>query len=381
MAINATEYRTPGQLIKALLKDRGWTQRVLALVLNLEQSAVARIVQDKRAVDAERALSLSEVFDVPAETFLELQKTYDLAKARITARPDPERAMRARLFADLPVAEMITRGWLDADDIRDVSKVEGALAKFFGVKTPGEIEIMPHAAKRTNVAAEVTPVQVAWLRRVRQIASEMIVPSYSTDALQRAVVQLKTLLSAPEEARKVPRILAECGVRFVLVESLTSAKIDGACLWLNDVSPVIGMSVRYDRIDNFWFVLRHEIEHVLRGHGRGAIALDAELEREKAGTGPEVSEEERVANQAASDFCVPAEQLERFVARKAPVFFERDILGFANTLNIHPGLVAGQLQHQIGRYDRFRSHLVKIRSAVAPSAVVDGWGDIAPVET
>lgn len=108
--------------------------------------------------------------------------------------------------------------------------------------------------------------------------------------------------------------------------------------------------------------------------------IDAELEGDKAGTGSSVAQEERVANEAASDFCVPKNHLESFIARKSPFFAERDILGFARTLDVHPGLIAGQLQHHTGRYDRFRSHLVKIRAMVAPSAMVDGWGDIAPVD-
>ena len=71
--------------------------------------------------------------------------------------------------------------------------------------------------------------------------------------------------------------------------------------------------------------------------------------------------------------------MQSFITRKDPFFAERDILGFASTIQVHPGLVAGQLQHRTGRYDRFRNHLVKIRSFVAPSAMVDGWGDVAPV--
>jgi HTH-type transcriptional regulator / antitoxin HigA len=49
-------------------------------------------------------------------------------------------------------------------------------------------------------------------------------------------------------------------------------------------------------------------------------------------------------------------------------------------MQVHPGLVAGQLRHKLGIYNRFSNHLVKIRSAVAPSATVDGWGDVVPVE-
>jgi HTH-type transcriptional regulator / antitoxin HigA len=380
MTVPAEDFRTPGQLLEFLLNERGWSQRVLAIVLGIPQSVVARLVGDKRPIDAPRALSLSEVFEVPAERFLELQRSYDLAQARLVTRPDPDRATRAQLFGSLPIAEMITRGWLHVDDMRDVQKVEASLVKFFGVKKPEEIEILPHAARRTNFSESVTPAQTAWLYRVREIAAEMIVPRrYSKELGLTAINKLETLLNAAQEARKVPRILAESGIRYVIVESLSATRIDGACFWLDGQSPVIGMSLRYDRMDNFWFVLRHELEHVLRGHGQTVASLDYELERERAGTGPDVPEEERLANEAASNFCVPRAKLESFVARKAPIFAERDILGFANTLKIHPALVAGQLQHLTGRYERFRAHLVKIKSAVAPSAVVDGWGDIASV--
>jgi HTH-type transcriptional regulator / antitoxin HigA len=379
MSMDTSQFRTPGQLLSALLEERGWTQRVIAVVLGIEPTAMGRLLRDKKDIDAPLALALEEVFEIPAERFLELQRDYDLARARLTIRPDPARARRAQLLGDLPVAEMNTRGWIDVPNVRDVAQVESELARFFGVTTPSDIEILPHAAKRTNVTNEATPLQLAWLHRVRQIASEMVVPKYGTSALQEAIKKLSGLLASADEARKAPRILAEAGVRFVIVESLTAAKIDGACFWLDERSPVIGMSLRHDRIDNFWFVLRHECEHVLRGHGRTTARIDAELERERAGTGAGVLEDERVANEAAADFCVPAGTMRQFVSRKAPIFTERDILGFAKTVNVHPGLVAGQLQHITNRYDRFRNHLSKVRSVVLPNVLHDGWGDVAPV--
>jgi HTH-type transcriptional regulator/antitoxin HigA len=374
--------RTPGQLIKQLLAERAWSQRVLAIILRVDETVINRITSDKRAVDADMALALADVFSVEAERFLDLQKTYDLAKAKIASRPDPGRASRARLFGDLPVAEMIKRGWLDdVDDVRDVPKVEAALAKFFGAASPEEIEILPHAAKKTDVTTDVTPAQLAWIYRVKAIASEMIAARYSPESARDALRRLAPLLSAPEEARKAPRILTESGIRYVIVESLPAAKIDGVSFWLSDTKPVIAMSLRFDRIDNFWFVLRHEIEHILCRHGRGAMILDTELEGDKAGTGVSVPAEERAANEAGADFCVPARQMDRFIERKSPFFAERDIIGFARTLKVHPGLIAGQLQHRTGRYDRFRAHLAKVRAIVTPNAMVDGWGDVAPVGT
>jgi HTH-type transcriptional regulator / antitoxin HigA len=378
--VTGTDYKTPGQLIQALLESRGWTQRVLAIVLDIDETGLNKIVAGKRAIDADLALSLSQVFDVRAEQFLHLQKEYDLAMARLVSNPDPGLSTRASLFGDLPVSDMIKRGWLvGVDDVRQVRAVEDALCKFFGVALVEEIEILPHAAKRTNVFSPATPAQLAWLYRVKQIAGETLAAKYSSEALVATLNKFRTLLGSPEATRKVPRMLAECGIRFAIVESLPGANIDGVCFWLNNGSPVIGLSLRHDRIDNFWFVLRHECEHVLRNHGRSAAMLDTDLEKERAGTGRTLPEEERVANEAAAEFCVPQSSLNKFIERKTPFFAERDIVGFARTLNLHPGLVAGQLQHRTSRYELFRHHLAKVRSSIVPNAMTDGWGDVAPV--
>jgi HTH-type transcriptional regulator / antitoxin HigA len=373
-------FRTPGQLIQKLLEDRNWTKRSLAMVLGIGESTVAKLIGGKQPVDAAMAVVLEEVFGTPAEQFIKLQRDFDLAQARIVAQPDPGRATRACLYGDLPVGEMIKRGWLDADNVRDTKKVEVALMRFFGVNRPEDIEILPHAAKKTAVNTPATPAQLAWLHRVKHIASDMLVGPFSAQALRAALPKLRALMVSPEGVAKVPRILAECGIRFVIVETLSSAKIDGVCYWLNETSPVIGMSLRFDRIDNFWFVLRHEIEHVLRMHGRSVAMLDAELEGERAGTGPEVDDEERIANEAAQEFCVPSASLDAFVARKEPFFSERDLIGFARIIKTHPGILAGQIQRKTGRYDRFRNHLAKVREIITPNAIKDGWGDIAPVD-
>jgi len=372
--------RSPGQLIEEALKAKGWTQRVLSIVLGMDETGVNKIIGNKRPVTADMALMLEEVLGISAERFMELQQTYDLAKARITARPDPKRATRAQLFSGLPVTEMIKRGWLNVDNIKDVPAIETELARFFKASTIDDIEVLPHAAKKTEVVGGITDVQLAWLYRVRQIASELIVAKYSQLSALSCIKKLSGLLYSREEARKVPKILAEAGIRFVIVESLPSAKIDGVCFWLNENAPVIGMGMRYDRIDNFWFVLRHELEHVIQRHGQDKAVLDTELEGVNAGVGTEIPEEERIANRAAADFCVPSKMMKAFVDRKSPYFAEQDILAFSSMTKVHPGLIAGQIRHITGRYNLFANHLVKIRSVVTPNAAVDGWGDVYPVE-
>ncbi len=332
-----------------------------------------------KPVDAELALKLKEILNIDPHQLLLLQQVYELAKAQIELQFDPGLSTRATLFEKLPVTDMVKRGWFKGiSDVRDEG-LEAAMCQLFGESSVEDIEIFPHAAKKTSVFGDVAPAQLAWLYRVRQMASDLPAAKYSSSSIGAVLAKLKPLLISAEGARKVPRIMMEAGVRFVIVEALPSSKIDGVCFWLDDRHPVIGMSLRFDRIDNFWFVLRHEIEHVLRGHGLSHAMLDAELEGDKAGVGDSLPEEERVANEAAADFCVPRAKLASFIARKSPMFAERDIRGFAATIDVHPGIVAGQLQHETKRYDLFRNHLAKIRSIVKSNAFVDGWGDVAPI--
>ncbi len=379
MSVDQSSFKTPGQLIEALLRDRQWTKRTLSIVLDMPEPKVNRLTSGRQPLTADVALLLEDVFGVDAGTFLSLQSAYDLAKARLTATADPKRATRAQLFHGLPVADMIRRGWLGAADVRD-PRVEPELARFFNASRVEDIEIMPHAARKTNVNEAASAVQIAWLYRVRQIASEMLVAKFTPEGAIAASSRLHKLLASAEEVRHAPKILADVGIKFLIVETLPSAKIDGVCFWLDEKSPVIAISMRFDRIDNFWFVLRHELEHVIQQHGKSTVMLDAELEGSRAGTGSEIADEERVANRAASEFCVPQKMMDAFIARKAPIFAERDILGFSNMIKVHPGLIAGQIRYKTNRYDRLGSHIVKVRHLVASSAVVDGWGDVYPTD-
>ncbi|WP_173912175.1 XRE family transcriptional regulator [Acinetobacter sp. Marseille-Q1618] len=376
MSINIEQYRSPGQLIHSLLEDKGWNGRVLSGILKIDESGVNRLLQDKKSVNAQLAIVLEDIFGIPAENFLTLQMKYDLAKARIKDIPDPERQSRVKLFGNLPIAEMINRGWLDVENKKDFQKIEKELLKFFKVNSLDDIETnLLHSAKKTNELDKPTQIQLAWVNRVKRIAEEMIVAPYLASSAQKAIDELKSLLWSAEEIRKVPRILAENGIRFVLVEPLKGSKMDGVCMWLDQTYPVIGMSLRFDRIDNFWFVLRHELEHVLQGHGKSHIKIDYDLKQLDMD-----DEEEKIANLAASTFAISEQKLNSFIARKSPFFAEIDIIGFSNTHRIHPGILAGKLQHYTQKYNLFRKHLVSIRNIVIPSAMSDGWGNVYPLD-
>ena len=370
--IIANDVPHPGEFIREELAARGWSQRDLAYILDAPEQSVNLILAGKRGISPDMAKALAKSFDVHPDLFANLQRAFDMSRAR---DPDPGVERRALLQGSYPIREMIKRHWLEDTD---APLLEAQMAKFFMVRSLKEIPHLDHAAKRTHYD-EFPAAQIAWLFRVRQVALTITVSEYSRSKLAAVQKQLRDYLIEPEEARHVPRILAEAGVRFILVEGLPNAKIDGVCFWLDKRSPVIGMSLRYDRIDNFWFVLAHEIEHVLHEHGRVHEAIDAELEGEKAGTGPSVPEEERIANRGAAEFCVPQQELDSLIARKGTFISERDVIGFARRLQVHPGIIVGQIQKRKDQFNWLRKYQVKIRQHVIPSAIADGWGSVAPV--
>jgi HTH-type transcriptional regulator/antitoxin HigA len=94
-----------------------------------------------------------------------------------------------------------------------------------------------------------------------------MVKRFSDIALAEAMKNLRLLLNDVEEIRHVPKILAEAGVRVIIIEPLVNTQIDGITFWLDSHSPRNVLSLRFDRIDAFWHTLFHELSHVKHGEG------------------------------------------------------------------------------------------------------------------
>jgi HTH-type transcriptional regulator/antitoxin HigA len=363
----------PGEFVKDELEARGLSQADLAAILGRPERLVSEIVTGKRSVTPETARGLADAFGTDPQFWMNLESAYQLSRVK---RNDDTVARRAKLYALAPIRDMVRRHWIEPSENIDV--MEHQVASFFGVGAVNDVDDMQlaYAAKKTSYVEDTTPVQYAWICRVRQVAKRLVVPPYSEARLLDALPKLRSMMMTPDQAGGVPKVLADCGVRFVLVENLAGAKIDGVCFWIDAATPVIGMTVRHDRIDNFWFVLRHEIEHVLRKHGASVVRVDVDLGE---GEHADLPEDERQANAAASDFAVTDAKMSSWIARKSPFFSELDVLGFAKTQGVHPGIVAGQLRHRTKNYRLFAKLLEKVRFALLPTAVVDGWGETYPI--
>lgn len=364
----SAEIFPPGEFIDDELEARGWSQVELAEILGRPPRLICELIAGKRAITPETAKGLGAAFGTGAEFWMNLERDYQLSTA---VHDDRAVQRRARLHEKAPIKEMIKRGWLGA--AASIDELERQLLAFLELADLDEEPRFAHATPR-RIGRKLSPAEWAWVYRVKQIASAVPSRSYSMERLLATIGKMESLLLAPADAAKVPRMLSECGVRFILVEKLPGSAVDGACCWLNDKSPVIAMSLRRDRIDNFWFVLRHELEHVLRGDGKNGAMIDLELEGERTGTGQNLSREERAANAAASTFCVPEGKLKSFMVSTHPYHYERDVLEFARSVGRHPGLVVGQMQSRLNNYSYLTRHLVKIRAVVAANAIVDGWG-------
>ncbi len=366
----------PGEFLREELEARNWTQQDFARILGKSSRLVNEILNAKRAITPETATVLSSALGTSAQFWMNLESMWQLFQLD---QLDDAVPRRAKLYETFPVSDILKRGWVE--DSESIEVLETRFCEFFGVSSITETPRLTACFRRTDEDEGVNGLLLSWLYRVRNIAKDIAAPKYSRKSLLQAVQKLEQLRNEPEQVRHVPRILTESGVRFVIVEKFLGTKIDGVCTWLDKSSPVIGMSIRFDRIDNFWFVLRHEIEHVLQKHGQDEQAIiDVGLEGENAGTGESVPEEERIANAAGADFCTPTTEFKSFYARKYPYFYERDITGFAAKLGIHPGLVVGQLHNKTEKYNFLRKYLVNVRKHILPYAIVDGWGEEALIE-
>jgi HTH-type transcriptional regulator/antitoxin HigA len=343
---------TPGELIQQRLAARGWTQRTLSAVLNVGESSITRLLRGTQPIDAGLAVALEEILGIPADELLLLQAAGDLARARTDHRPDPRRVVRARLYGDLPLRDMIKRGWLDVDDIRDGEQVDAALLDLFGVQKIEDLEHLAHSGPALS--------RSVWLARVRQVGRQMGAPPCSLLNVEVALPDLRRLLRNAESVADVPHFLLVRGIRLVLVEALPGAPIDMACLWLDRLSPVVGLSLRDDRIDTFWLLLRHALEQVL--HQNECVLWE----------GCDCCEGHSA--EIAAEFCVPASALDAFIARRAPFITKDAMIAFADELEVHPGILAGLLQARTGRYEHFSSYQVKVRPVIARHATCDGWG-------
>lgn len=370
------EVFSPGELIKDEIEARGWSQIELAEVLGRPGRLVSELIAGKRAITPETAKGLGEAFGTGAQFWMNMESSYQLSKVKEDSSNAVSR--RAKLYAMAPVKEMTKRLWIQPTDNIDV--LEKSVCSFLGKRSmDAPMPPMAHAARKSSsYEEELSTPEAAWLCRVKQLAQAMEVKAFSELTFTSTVSELKHMLRDAESVRQVPGMLADAGVRFLIVETLPATKIDGVCIWLDADSPVIALSLRFDRIDAFWHTLLHECAHVKHKDGlAGDVFVDVDLVGENSTPSSAKRPTEARADEFASTFSIPKVELDSFISRVRPLFSKTRIQGLAAKLNVHPGLVVGQLQHRrMIPYSHSREMLARVRHIITESALTDGFGSI-----
>jgi HTH-type transcriptional regulator / antitoxin HigA len=352
-----------------MLEEKGWTQQDLAAITGHRRQTISTIVSGKGGVTADMAVALSAAFGNPAEDWLRWGAQYELS---IASTDSSAILRRARTYAVAPIREMQKRGWIK--ETEKIEELERELELFFDASLDGQI-LFPVAARKSVPLATLTPEERAWCFRARQLCKAIQVKAFERERLGALEKRLRQLAAYPTETSKLPKAFSDYGIRFAVVELPANSSIDGAAFWIDEDSPAIAVSVRFDRIDAFWFTVMHEYMHIKNGD---AYSVDAKLLND-GGAGIYVAlaenEAEQMANEMAADFLVPTAELDSFIHRLAPLFSADRIVQFAHRMKIHPGIIVGQLQHrrQVG-YAAHRDFLVRVRAIVTETALTDGWG-------
>jgi len=151
----------------------------------------------------------------------------------------------------------------------------------------------------------------------------------------------------PRYIRNLEKDLSEKGVIFIVEPAVAGLKLDGAVFKLDGGHPVVAMSLRYKRLDNFWFTLMHELSHIALHYDQ----LDSYIIDDLDSKSEELIELE--ADKLALSSLIPR-NIWRTCAARRDLKVE-SVIRFAEQNNVHPAIVAGRIQHEINDYKKLSS--------------------------
>lgn len=346
------------------LEARGWTQKQLAEVIGRDVQLISGIIKGKRAITPETAIQLSQALDIDAEVWMNLESNFRLFQAHQAKAQCPQNnviSRRAKLQQFGSYSELVKRGWVVA--AKTIEEQEANLKRFFGESSLDNIKIsFSMSCKRSPYWESKLGSIAVWLRRVNIIAHEAIdyVGDFSHEKIDEFLPELLALSLDANDILQVPKVLAKMGIVFIIVPSLPNTHLD-ASVFYSDGHPVIGMTLRYDRLDNFWFALFHELGHIYLKHD--SQRLDCLFDKDR-----ETDEMETDADSFAQDLLIPKDLLTPFESSlRGKRISKAKVVEFAIMLRRNPAIVVGRLQHDgILPFNAMRDMLTKVRSIARP---------------
>ena len=356
-----------GEFLKEELEARDLAQTELAEIIGRPTQAINEIILGKRGITPETAKGLAAAFGTSAEYWINLETAYQLSKVNVQENIVKQ---RAKLYERFPVKAIIKRGWVEYSENPEV--LEQYFLEFFEIKKIGDDPQFSFAGKKQSYLSN-SMIQKAWVKRANQLAKIVHAQKYDESKLSNLFSELKDLRQFVDSIREIPTLLAKYGIRLVIVEAILGMKMTGACFWLDNNKPVIALTLTYDRVDNFWHTLFHELDHIEHKEGQKTPILENVTPEEDDQKEPE---SEQRANKRAAHEIVDYDEIQGFIARTNPLFTLDRIKGFSKRLGVHPGIVVGQLQkHRLIHYSMHRSALEKVREHIIGVALTDGFGN------
>ncbi|MFH2101894.1 MAG: ImmA/IrrE family metallo-endopeptidase [Chloroflexota bacterium] len=342
---------SPGKVLIRELEARGWTQRDLAEIIDRPYQAVNEIINCNKLITPDTARELARAFGTSIDFWINLETNYRL---HLAEKDEKERSIirRSKLYSIAPVREMIRRSWIEKTD--NIDQLEKNVCAFLGISSPNSplpaVANLRHSQGRDSDTVALN----AWVQRVKQIAKRQTGNQFDGTVLKNAIPEILSYAADDQLVSRVPVRLLELGVHFVVVSHLPRTYLDGAVI-MDDGHPIIVLTLRYDRIDSFWFTLMHEIAHIVLGH-EGIL-----LDNTEEGHGSATEKDEDDANTLAREWLISKPQLTQFIDDVRPHFSKVSIDAFSKRCKRHPGIVLGQLHHTgVGGYQNLRSLLVKV---------------------
>ena len=336
----------PGELLAELLDERGISQSELARRMGRPTKTLNEIVNGKAAITPQTAIQLERVLGTSATFWLNAEAAYRHDLARFAETTALER--RAPWFERFPVRDLIREGFIDR---APVARQIEQLLQFFEVGSPEAWETRwanSPVAYRQPTGESSPEARAVWLRWGEIIAGETSTAAYDPDGARRVVQQAARLsvVTPPQAAvDELHDLLGSVGIALVLLPEISGTRLSGAVHWPSADRPVLQLSARHRRDDQFWFTALHEIGHIIDSPRRAFTDADPKSGADSPGGAPEVvdPEAEERADDIAREALVPSAALRAFLAQAHPD--NRDaVRTFARELGVAPGVVVGRLQ-------------------------------------
>ncbi|MBW4472615.1 MAG: ImmA/IrrE family metallo-endopeptidase [Stenomitos rutilans HA7619-LM2] len=226
------------------------------------------------------------------------------------------------------------------------------LLKFFGVQSPdawrakwGNYEVAFRQTQKFDFHREAL---TAWVREAEITASQIPLAEFDEAKLRSSLNVLRRLTreDAMPALDQAQVICSHCGVALVLVAELPGTRISGCSRWLTDSQAMVGLTPRYKSGEQLWFTFFHELGHILlHGNQQLFVVDNAADEMGDEVVDPVMAKYEEEADRFAADILIPPAELAKLPLHKPDELTSELIQDFAESIEIHPGIVIHRLQH------------------------------------